>query len=1257
MNIAGLVDALGDAGFDLDPVSILDALWLAARAPPITLGTGESRSSQPSQSEPQGVPVASHSPARPSTPVDTPVDDGIVTKAPSPDIGATPRMIAAFAEATVGGGARRASAVSIGAAPPLATRLGLMRAVRQFQQPWRSPAMQELDEEATAEVTAELRMTRPDVLVPVLKPRRERWFDVDLVLEDDDAVLLWGDMLGDFAQALRDTGAFRVVRRWRLVLDSEAPARGRPMLQAPSGARSSASTLNGAERRLILFATHGGSKHWTNGAYLGLLARWAPDSAVAVIPLLPARSWKRTRLGDPAGVCSTDRVGAASGQLDAHPFWWSNAADESDVLVLPLVELTPRALEIWSTMLMGRGRPAPALLLPRAVHGEESAETGKPTLLDEGETARRVAALREASPEAFRLATLLCLTSFTVPVARLIQEAQFGRVNQEALSELFVSGLLEARPSSTGDGLAASFVIQEHAATLLRRSLNGRNAEAVADALIARVSDHIRSRTGTVLSQTVFTPDESGRFALPDEVQPFAMVAAKLRASVAERRPGAPSAVSRLHALSASSLRRLLRAARSDNSIRPDLVDTQAWAVLQAPEISRPNEMGHRILTNVARRELDRIDRTRPLLGGRILWVDDRPSNIEGERSLFEREGAQVRIAETTKEALETLGDGTDVIISDMARREGEREGLALLRSLRDRGIGTPVVIYTANYARSRRNRTEAKTAGAHAVTNDPRDLAQIVRTLLREVVPLDVDVASSRPSRAADDHALILTSDAEGERIHARSGEAFAILAEDSLGVRADNLVRRPLDELFGESPSFSTLFPTFERAAGGSDGTLYVYAASLAMQTLGETLLLDSKHTAALPIESIVSNIRAAARFKQVMLVIDCMVVSSNRRPRIWTLLPLTPTGSPRPSFFEIVAQRKDRSVHRTRETVLPMTRKLIETIEGLAGSASTPAVALKRSLTEGRQGMVIRSSDEFALPHIPPPKRTAIRTWEVHDLEAVSYANQRDPTADVLALRSIERALALRPDLPDPTRIGRLHVHRAALLKRLDRLDDAEAALSETRSLWAGTPAEADAWYNLACIYAMTSRREAMLDALFATRGDVDAVARVRSHLGDYFEQYARDRSLLAFLSGKSRKRRDTDKIGLDDFCTRAEILVIAGEAESLEADERPRHQLLIFSTERQSTWLVATKQSLIFLLDDANTRRSRRLVQLVMPLQPIPQVKAERNRAGATVVRFGAGKQRTSWYYSPQIFATPHDIEDAIGKLIGGDIVTA
>ncbi len=104
-----------------------------------------------------------------------------------------------------------------------------------------------------------------------------------------------------------------------------------------------------------------------------------------------------------------------------------------------------------------------------------------------------------------------------------------------------------------------------------------------------------------------------------------------------------------------------------------------------------------------------------------------------------------------------------------MARREGEREGLALLRALRDRNIGTPVVIYAANYARSRKNRMVAKTAGAHAVTNDSDDLGYIVHNFLQDVAPLNVAISSSRLIESTiDNYALVLTSDDEGGRIHA---------------------------------------------------------------------------------------------------------------------------------------------------------------------------------------------------------------------------------------------------------------------------------------------------------------------------------------------------------------------------------------------------------------------------------------------------------------------------------------------------------
>jgi CheY-like chemotaxis protein len=79
-----------------------------------------------------------------------------------------------------------------------------------------------------------------------------------------------------------------------------------------------------------------------------------------------------------------------------------------------------------------------------------------------------------------------------------------------------------------------------------------------------------------------------------------------------------------------------------------------------------------------------------------VLWVDDRPNNNEYERRVFEElADIQFTLALSTKEALEILSKRRfGVIISDMGRKEGPREGYVLLDALRGRGDSTPFFIY-----------------------------------------------------------------------------------------------------------------------------------------------------------------------------------------------------------------------------------------------------------------------------------------------------------------------------------------------------------------------------------------------------------------------------------------------------------------------------------------------------------------------------------------------------------------------------------
>jgi hypothetical protein len=251
----------------------------------------------------------------------------------------------------LGGGDRtvKASPVAVPAGRALTGRLQMTRALRPLRQ--RRPSRTELalDEQSTVEATAEFgNYWDPErrVLYPVFRPVDRRWFDVEVVLEDDPGIGVWQDTVRDFCQMLRDTGAFRNVRWWRLRLLQNSSA----VLENPAGRRFPAHLLAGSGvRRLVFFATHGSSIRWLDGSYARLLEPWLHASSVVLLHLLPRRSWKRTPLGDPHGMCRAEEPGVTTANLRVEPFRWMLAYDEyaPALPAAPAVPLSAPELREW----------------------------------------------------------------------------------------------------------------------------------------------------------------------------------------------------------------------------------------------------------------------------------------------------------------------------------------------------------------------------------------------------------------------------------------------------------------------------------------------------------------------------------------------------------------------------------------------------------------------------------------------------------------------------------------------------------------------------------------------------------------------------------------------------------------------------------------------------------------------------------------------------------------------------------------------
>lgn len=115
-----------------------------------------------------------------------------------------------------------------------------------------------------------------------------------------------------------------------------------------------------------------------------------------------------------------------------------------------------------------------------------------------------------------------------------------------------------------------------------------------------------------------------------------------------------------------------------------------------------------------------------------ILWVDDRPENNVLPRQAFEALDIQVTLALNTEQALAQLNSRSfGVVISDMGRKEGPREGYVLLDAMREKGDQTPLIFFAASNAPEHKAETFAH--GGQGCTSSPRELYDLVlRELLR---------------------------------------------------------------------------------------------------------------------------------------------------------------------------------------------------------------------------------------------------------------------------------------------------------------------------------------------------------------------------------------------------------------------------------------------------------------------------------------------------------------------------------------------
>jgi Flp pilus assembly protein TadD len=129
-----------------------------------------------------------------------------------------------------------------------------------------------------------------------------------------------------------------------------------------------------------------------------------------------------------------------------------------------------------------------------------------------------------------------------------------------------------------------------------------------------------------------------------------------------------------------------------------------------------------------------------------------------------------------------------------------------------------------------------------------------------------------------------------------------------------------------------------------------------------------------------------------------------------------------------------------------------------------------------------------------------------WEAQFSRGAAHANSRaGRESNIAALRAYNEALALTPREHAQNRLPRFFGYRGAILKRLERLEEAENDLLIARRLVRTQDDANDITYNLAAVYALSERPEAALEEIRTLVG-TRFIGAIRTHASDYFASLA-------------------------------------------------------------------------------------------------------------------------------------------------------
>lgn len=420
------------------------------------------------------------------------------------------------------------------AATALPGKLALARALRPILRKIPSSTQLELDEVATAEQAAE-----EGRITPQLRPGRERWLDVAVVIDDWHTMAIWQQTIAEFIELLQQLGAFRTLQTYLLsTKDDEQTEQATLQLFTAQGFERgricpSGELVDPRGRRLTLVLTDCTSPIWSNGAAGNLLSQWGNRNMVTLVQMLPADLWNSCALADAIQIAvSAPAPGSHNAKLAVErPWYWDDIWDEERTPAMlsqpfPIITLEPEPLRRWTQVMAGKGgskATAFYLSLQPVRLSNQKTQILSESLSPE-ERWRHFRA--NASPMAQELAGYLSAAPLSLQVMHLIQRVMLPQSRQVHLAEILRSGLIERMTPS--DTMLAPDEIRYEFTDGVRKLLLTTVLLSDSKQVLEKVSDYVNKRNEQLskFHTLILDPTSSGDFSIDEKSLPLANVAA-----------------------------------------------------------------------------------------------------------------------------------------------------------------------------------------------------------------------------------------------------------------------------------------------------------------------------------------------------------------------------------------------------------------------------------------------------------------------------------------------------------------------------------------------------------------------------------------------------------------------------------------------------------------------------------------------------------------------------------------------------------